>query len=68
MFGRMFQAAVTVVVLSVPAIGQEWATKMFETNSHDFGTVARGEHHGIRVCAGEPVRRGCTYRRGPSKL
>ena len=43
MFGRMFQAAVTVVVLSVPAIGQEWATKMFETNSHDFGTVARGE-------------------------
>jgi hypothetical protein len=43
MFGRMTQAAVMVVALSTPAIGQDWATKMFETTSHDFGTVARGE-------------------------
>jgi len=25
-----------------PLFGQEWARKMFETTSHDFGTVARG--------------------------
>jgi hypothetical protein len=25
-----------------PCRGQEWATKMFATRSHDFGTVARG--------------------------
>ena len=32
------------VVLSGAAVGraQEWARKMFETTSHDFGTVARG--------------------------
>jgi hypothetical protein len=39
----MIQAAVTVVALSVPALGQDWAMKMFETKSHNFGTVARGE-------------------------
>ena len=44
MFGRMIQAAVMAVVLATPAIGQDWTTKMFETTSHDFGTVARGEH------------------------
>jgi hypothetical protein len=29
--------------VSMPALGQDWMTKMFETTSHDFGTVARGE-------------------------
>ncbi len=43
MFGRMVRTAVTVLALSAPALGQDWATKMFETTSHDFGTVARGE-------------------------
>lgn len=32
-----------VLIWSAPAAqGQEWARKMFETTSHDFGTVARG--------------------------
>ena len=43
MFGRMIQATLMIAAMSVPALGQDWATKMFETNSHDFGTVARGE-------------------------
>ncbi len=42
MFGRMVRTAVTVLALCA-ALGQDWATKMFETTSHDFGTVARGE-------------------------
>ncbi len=28
-------------LVSPMALGQEWAAKMFETNSHNFGTVAR---------------------------
>ena len=44
MFSRMTQAAaVMVVAIATPALGQNWTTKMFETTSHDFGTVARGE-------------------------
>jgi hypothetical protein len=43
MFGRIIQAAVMVVAFSTPAFSQDWATKMFETTSHDFATVARGE-------------------------
>ena len=43
MFHRMIQALAMVLALSVPAFGQDWATKMFETTSHDFGTVARGQ-------------------------
>ena len=43
MFGRMIQAAVMVVAIATPALGQNWTTKMFETTSHDFGTVTRGE-------------------------
>lgn len=27
---------------ALPAMGQEWARKMFDTTSHDFGTVPRG--------------------------
>ena len=29
--------------MSVPASAQDWAGKMFQTSSHDFGVVARGE-------------------------
>ncbi len=43
MFCKAGQTAVVVVLLSVPTFGQEWATKMFATTSHDFGTVARGQ-------------------------
>ena len=31
-----------VVLLASAAPAQEWARKMFENTSHDFGTVARG--------------------------
>jgi len=33
---------ILLVWLGAPAAGQEWARKMFQTTSHDFGTVARG--------------------------
>jgi hypothetical protein len=42
----MSRKAVLVVLLCLlacsPALGQEWARKMFESTDHDFGTVARG--------------------------
>lgn len=31
------------LLMSVPASAQDWAGKMFQTSSHDFGVVARGE-------------------------
>lgn len=34
-------AFVLLTCMSAPAPGQQWATKMFETTSHDFGTVPR---------------------------
>jgi hypothetical protein len=43
MFCKAGQTALVVVLLSVPTFGQEWATKMFVTTSHDFGTVARAQ-------------------------
>jgi hypothetical protein len=43
MLGKMLPAAVMAVSLATPAFGQDWTTKMFETTSHDFGTVAHGE-------------------------
>ena len=43
MFGRMLLAVAMVAAISSPALGQDWAAKMFATTSHDFGTVARGE-------------------------
>ena len=43
MYCKTAQAALVTVLLSVPTFGQEWATKMFATTSHDFGTVARGQ-------------------------
>lgn len=33
---------VLTLIAGAQASGQEWASKMFETKSHDFGTVARG--------------------------
>ena len=30
-----------LLVLAPPSAAQEWADKMFETRSHDFGTIAR---------------------------
>lgn len=35
-------ALVWVALAGLPAFGQEWARKMFETADHDFGPVARG--------------------------
>jgi hypothetical protein len=43
MFCKAALAALVTVLLPVSASAQEWATKMFATISHDFGTVARGE-------------------------
>src|SRR5208282_910213 len=43
MYCKAAHAALVTVLLSVPAFGQEWATKMFATTSHDFGTVARAQ-------------------------
>jgi hypothetical protein len=44
MFRKTAQAAFVVVLFSAPLSGQEWAAKMFSATTHDFGTVARGEH------------------------
>jgi len=33
---------VAVLLAGSPAWGQDWAKKMFQTDEHDFGTVARG--------------------------
>src|SRR3974377_528704 len=44
MFRKAAQAIIVVLVVSASASGQEWAAKMFSTTTHDFGTVARGEH------------------------
>ena len=42
----MVRATILALPLAVlaasPLFGQEWAKKMFETTSHDFGTIARG--------------------------
>ena len=41
---RKLVSASTLLAFLVcwPAAGKEWARKMFETRSHDFGSVARG--------------------------
>ncbi len=40
---RKAGSAVLLILFAVtPAIGQQWARKMFEEDSHDFGYVARG--------------------------
>ncbi len=35
-------SVLAVCLLAAPCAAQEWADKMFETRSHDFGTIARG--------------------------
>ena len=39
---RTVFALVVCLLVAAPAAAQEWATKMFNVTSHDFGTVARG--------------------------
>ena len=39
---RSFFAVIVCLALASSASAQEWANKMFNTLSHDFGTVARG--------------------------
>lgn len=38
----LLASAVLVLGISAQSSAQQWAQKMFETTSHDFGTVARG--------------------------
>lgn len=42
MAGRRTLIALLAVLMAAPCGAQEWARKMFETTSHDYGTVARG--------------------------
>ena len=44
MLSRIISAVAALAALATPALAQDWATKMFQTTSHDFGTVVRGEH------------------------
>ena len=37
----MSSSLLVVLLLAAPCAAQEWADKMFETRSHDFGTIAR---------------------------
>ncbi len=41
MLRKITLAAALVAATWCPALAQEWATKMFQTTSHDFGSVAR---------------------------
>ena len=41
MFGKSALFGLLFLGLAAPAGAQEWANKMFETRSHDFGSVAR---------------------------
>jgi hypothetical protein len=41
MFGKSAFALILVLGASSPGVGQEWAQRMFQTTSHNFGTVAR---------------------------
>ncbi len=42
MFRVTLWACVFVALSVCPSVGKEWARKMFESTSHDFGTLARG--------------------------
>jgi hypothetical protein len=42
MMRRILCAFVLFASLAATASAQDWATKMFETTSHDFGSIARG--------------------------
>ena len=39
---RASLAALSIAFAATPCFCQEWASKMFKTTEHDFGTVARG--------------------------
>jgi len=39
---RVILGSLLALTLSTSAMAQEWAKKMFEVTSHDFGTVAKG--------------------------
>ena len=39
---HMASALLLATMISPPLCAQEWARKMFETTTHDFGSVARG--------------------------
>ncbi len=41
MFRKAALAVVWLAVVSCPGVSQEWARKMFETTTHEFGSVAR---------------------------
>ena len=42
MIRKVLLAALFVAASVAPSFGQDWASKMFKTADHDFGTVARG--------------------------
>jgi hypothetical protein len=42
MFCKSLLVVILTVAATVPAAAQEWAKKLFETTTHDFGSVARG--------------------------
>jgi len=42
MFPKSLFALIVSALVVLPAAAQPWAEKMFETTSHDFGTIARG--------------------------
>ena len=44
MLSRIIPAMATIAALATPSLAQDWAAKMFQNTSHDFGTVAHGEH------------------------
>jgi hypothetical protein len=41
MIRTIFSIFVALILIDTAVYAQEWAAKMFEVNSHDFGTVAR---------------------------
>jgi hypothetical protein len=42
MFCKSLLVVILMLAATVPASAQEWAKKMFETTTHEFGSVARG--------------------------
>lgn len=42
MFRAMLPTVAAIALLAAPCAAQDWAERMFETRSHDFGTIARG--------------------------
>lgn len=42
MVRNVLRALLLIAAFGAPARGQDWAKKMFQTTTHDFGTIARG--------------------------